>query len=154
MTSAPKGNLVTPVGFDPSGILLPLHTNVNGALLTDGESPSVYRPMPKSGAFDNTALPAGVSWQDAVIVPAGEYWRLTGTAVAYVGTVAGVSLYMYVFDSVTNLYYQSILTVVYAVYYPLTVNILLAPGWKVGCQVGGATLNDDLYIKYFAERVY
>jgi len=133
---------------------VPVLADASGHLLIDGQSPSLLRPSPKSALYLNESLPAGTSDQDAATVPAGEYWRFTFSCVTYSGAVTGVGLYPYVKNLSTTLYYQSVTTVVSGARYPQILDILLGPGWKIGCTVVGATLNNDLYMWYFCERVY
>jgi hypothetical protein len=141
-------------GQDVGAVVRVLRTDASGHLLVDGESPSLYRPLPKSDVFSNLNLPLHNSYQDAVTVPGSEYWRLTTISLQYVGTVVGVILAPYIYNGTNYLYFQWLTPIVSGSIYALVVNMLLSPGWKVGCLVVGATAGDDLYMFYFAERVY
>lgn len=126
----------------------------DGHLLIDGESPSLFRPIPKSGRFSNTSLVAGSSTHTVVTVPASEYWRIAYIVVLYIGTVAGVTLYVDVNNGTTNLRVNDFNPVVSNHAHTSQTNIILPPGGVISVTVTGATLNDDLHVDYFAERIY
>lgn len=133
---------------------LKIKTNSSGNVMIDGDSPSLLRPVCKNGRFTNLALPAGASNQQAVTVPASEYWRLTCVSIRYIGTVAGVTLLIRVTSGAVGLTFYNLLTVVSAQWYTQMVNLLMIPSDILEVAVVGATLNDDLDLVYFAERVY
>ncbi len=150
---APAGNLVTPVVTLPDGSLSGLSGDASGNLIVTGPSPSILTPLPKSVQFTNLNLPAGNSAQLAFTVPAGTKYRLTGTAVSYVGTVAGVVLDSFVQTGASGMIYDVRSPIVSGVFYTIQLNILLDAGWSVQCLVLGATLNDDLTMNVFIEQV-
>lgn len=150
---SPKGLLNTPVGFTPTGLVVPLHLTEEGELLVNGNSPSFLDPIPLSARYSNTALAAGESYPIAYTVPASKIIRMTGISVRYDGTITTVTLLPYVNNGTNYLYLNRINPVVSVQWYPLLVNILLDAGWTIGCGVLNATLNDDMYVNYFIERV-
>lgn len=126
----------------------------SGRVLVDGESPSLLRPEPKSGQYANTNITGGTYFLSAVTVPASQYWRMTGMAVFIGGTVAGVTFYWQVYDGVSNLVFYTQAPPPNSLWVSTFCNILLAPSWQIGLNVVGVTAGDDIYINYFAERVY
>src|SRR5438046_1040056 len=79
-----------------------IKVDASGRLIVDGETPSLFRPTPKTTLFSNTALPAGTSVQTLATVPSGEIWRFTMISMQYVGTVAGVTLRARLNNTVTT----------------------------------------------------
>ena len=102
----PKGNLVTPVAFDPSGYPLALEVDANGYLKvatasagnflvgTHGYVGGAWQKNPilfgySSGLFElisNANLSAGINYLDTSIVPAGWIWIVTHLCMTYAGT--------------------------------------------------------------------
>jgi hypothetical protein len=137
-----------------SGVENVIVDSVTGVVTVDGASPSLLRPISKSDVYINTALAAGTYFDSAVTVPAGETWRFTGMAIAYVGAVTGLSIMHALHNGTYTMVIHSITPVVASRYYDITANILVQPGWKIGVYLAGATLNDTLIATYFAERVF
>lgn len=161
----PKGYLVVPLGFRSDGTIRALELDdsdnlkinlaaTDASLVIDGASPSLLRPIAKSGRYENLALAAGSYFESAVEVPAGETWRLTGLSIYYSGTVTSVILFHSIYDGASLMSFSRISPVVSGVFYFVTTNILIPAGWQIGAYITNATLNNDFICSYFAEQVY
>lgn len=149
----PSGKLVTPVGFDAAGTLLAFLLDSSGRLIVDAPSPSSVRPINEASLFNNLNLPAGLSTQIGVTVPAGELWRLTSVGMQYTGTVAGVVMRLYVYDGANSIIINRVTPVVSLQPYITLISALMSAGWSLRVDVNGATAGDDLSIFWFAERI-
>ncbi len=105
------------------------------------------------GVLNQTALAAGTSTEYAPAVTASQRWRLTNYAVRYVGTVAGVTLKMLTYDGSAPRYFAQHNGLTSNLFYFGHVNIVLEAGWQIGCEVIGATANDDLRFDLHYERI-
>lgn len=143
------------VSIEPgvSPIVSTVEPGTNPIVIT-GQSPSLLKPTPNNGRFDNLSLAAGASVQQALTIPASEYWRLTTFSMRYSGTIAGVTLLARVNSGGTSITFLYVPTVVNNNWYVQLVNILMKPGDILEVAVTGATLNDDLNMCWCAERVY
>lgn len=149
----PAGLLVTPIGFDVSGNVLPLLLGPDGSVLVAGPSPSTLSPINEATAFSNTSLPAGTSVQTAITVPANQIFRVTCFEMHYTGTVAGVTLRGRVNTGLASMAFLYVPVVASDTPYVQVVNFLLSAAWKIEVVVVGATLNDDLFANTFCERI-
>lgn len=145
--------IITQVEPGVSPIVSTVEPGTNPIVIT-GQSPSLLKPTPNNGRFDNLSLAAGASVQQSLTIPASEYWRLTTFSMRYSGTIAGVTLLARVNSGGTSITFLYVPTVVNNNWYVQLVNILMKPGDILEVAVTGATLNDDLNICWCAERVY
>jgi len=164
--ATPKGNLVTPVGFDPSGHPLALEVDASGYLKvctpaaaqglvgTHGFVNAGWQKNPinfgYSGrlaiALTNTDLAAGASALSSLAVPAGWLWVITNLAFFYAGSTpfsvgvrliqGGLDIYLYMQMSPTGW-----------MIYDRQGWWVLKEGDYVSCFVNGAALGDDLYFR-------
>lgn len=126
----------------------------SGRTIIDGESPSLLRPEPKAAQFSNLTLPAGTSTQTVFTVPANQAYKLSAISYMYTGTVAGLTIANAIYTVAAYLYFEVRTPIVNGAWYLTLFNALIQSGYSLVCQVIGATLNDDIYVNYFAERVY
>jgi hypothetical protein len=134
--------------------IIPVAVDANGYLLATYDNPYFLRPAQRNTFFSNLALPAGASFQTIVTVPAGEYWRVTTCTIAYVGTVAGVTINGRGYDGTNSWIVFDRNALTSTQWYPNSFNLILNPAQSFLVQVVGATLNDDLYVSLLAERIY
>lgn len=183
----PKGFLVVPLAFNPSGdiralecdaddnlivsvkeLLSTLTVNVEpgvnpivvqaepGAspIIVDGQSPSIFRPIPKINYYANTSIGAGNTNHDVVTVPASEYWDVNYVSFVYVGTVTGVNLVLRFVDGANDYVLWSQTGITSGASYGINCRILINPGTIIRGTVQNGTLNDDIYIRSFCRRIY
>lgn len=141
-------------GKDSADNVLPLLLDASGRIIVDGESPSLFRPVSISSQFSNIVLPAGNSRQTVFTVPFGQAWRITSYSYIYIGTVVGLTLILGMDNTSTSMYFELKNPVVNSVYYFTVTNILFTAGHKFFVDVLGATLNNDIYVNFFGERIY
>jgi len=161
----PKGNLVTPVAFDPSGYPLALEVDANGYLKvatasadnflvgTHGYVSGAWHKSPISLGYSsivgeriiNTNLPAGNSDINSTAVPEGKIHILTNLAYLYIGNTA-TTLGLGIYRAPTNF-------TIFVTYSPVSARYYDRQGWwvlKAGdlCRLSvfGATAGDDLYL--------
>ena len=104
--AAPKGRLVTPVGFDPSGYPLALEVDADGYLKVSIAAPAAglvgahgyvggaWHKNPIQFGYsdvlnisvENTNIPAGNSYLETLAVPDGCIWVVTNISMVYYGT--------------------------------------------------------------------
>lgn len=102
---------------------------------------------------DNTSLAAGSNNLDTGTVPAGEIWVITNIAIRYDGTVSSVSLTVaLIIDTVLmGIFGQK--PPVSTVWYDRQGWWVLDAGDYIRLEVGGATMNDDAYLRVVGFRV-
>ena len=162
--AVPKGRLVTPVGFDPTGNPLALEVDAAGFLKvvflgaaqglvgTHGYVNAAWYKNPIQFGYsttlgiavDNLSIPAGNSNQNSSAVPAGWIWVITGFQFIYIGTPpAVVQIALSLNGSVIRVYRQ--LTPASGVGYDRQGWWVLKEGDYAQMQIIGGTLNDDIY---------
>ena len=162
--AAPKGKLVTPVAFDPSGYPLALEVDADGHLKVVFTSPAkglvgshgyvggAWQKNPILLGYSdrllisvsNEALAAGYNVLDIDPVPAGWVWVVTHFAIMYGGTSPD-AVDIYICDAATAVF-------IYRQHSPDSWRLYDRQGWWVLREedfiryyVYGATLNDNLY---------
>ena len=163
--AAPKGRLVTPVGFDPSGYpralnldasdrLKVLVDSVTDAITVTGAGDSYLFPTSKVKEYTNLDLPAGNSNQDVLVIPAGETWRIALLSYEYIGTVTNVTLTPYVYAGAVYAYINRRMSVVSGAIYQEVLDVILSGGDTIGVRVTAATLDDNFYGWIIASRIH
>jgi hypothetical protein len=152
LLDAVTGNV--PVNIAASGINVPVNLAASAITLNTSEQTPIYQNITGvRGVLNQTALAAGTSTEYAPAVTASQRWRLTNYAVRYVGTVAGVTLKMLTYDGSAPRYFAQHNGLTSNLFYFNHVNIVLEAGWQIGCEVIGATANDDLRFDLHYERI-
>ena len=163
--AAPKGRLVTPVAFDPSGYpralnldasdrLKILVDNVTNAITVTGAADTYLFPTSRVKKYENLNLPAGNSNQDLLEIPAGETWRIALLSYEYIGTVTSVKLSPYVCVGGVYAFINRCMSVESGAIYQEVLDVILNGGDTMGVRVTGATLNDDFYGWIIASRIH
>ena len=140
--AAPKGNLVTPVGFNPNGRPRALEVDSSDILkMTIGALSSISS---QGIVLSNSSLPAGSSHLLSDAVPSGKIWIVSNLLIRYLGTtatkvyvlmaLAGAFVVVFMQNSPSN-----------GVAYDRQGWWVLQPGDYIRWSVDGATLNDSLY---------
>ena len=161
----PKGLLVVPVAFRADGTIhaLELDTSdrlkviidaVTGNITVDGQSPSIFRPISSPIFYQNLVLAAGTNTLSIYTIPASQGFRLTTWSMAYVGTVAGVTIQGAVVNGADNVRFASQVAPVSGQLFPSVVDVLLTAGMILTANVFGATLNDDFYASIHLQRIF
>jgi len=160
----PRGYLVVPVGFNPSGDIRALELDADDAVLMaiesaakglvgphgwiDGAWQKSPLPFGYSGqakvSWGSTDLPAGASNLDSSPVPAGEVWVITQLSMVYYGTAPSRILMRVVISGDPYTIWQES-SPASAVYYDHQGWWVLAEGDKCRLYVEGATAGDDVY---------
>lgn len=152
LLDAVTGNV--PVNLAASAITLPINLTSSSITLPVAEASPAYKNITGvRGVLNQTALAAGTSTEYAPAVTASQRWRLVNYAVRYVGTVAGVTLKMLTYDGSAPRYFAQYNGLTSNLLYFGHVSIVLEAGWQVGCEVIGATANDDLRFDLHYERI-
>jgi hypothetical protein len=104
-------------------------------------------------ALSNTALAAGTNYLDGAAVPAGEIWWIGRAAIVYSGTVP-TRMLLYPSGLATYLPVLQQLAPVSGQWYLGEVGIYIQVGDFMRLEVTGATLNDDMYLRYAGLKMY
>ena len=170
--AAPKGRLVTPVGFEPGGYPLALEVDADGHLKVVFASPAkglvgshgyvngAWHKNPielgYSGvvAYDlkNTSLAAGTNFLNSPTVPVGQLWVITSLSLKYSGTSpTGVGVDI-VHDGVTIRIYRQVSPASDVVYDRQGYWILNEDDYLEG-YVAGATAGNGLAFSIYGHSI-
>lgn len=105
------------------------------------------------GNYVNSDLAAGTNTISGATVPAGEIWIVEAVSAYYNGTVATVTLRMYVNSSSVDYTLVTITTVVSGIWYPVVGSWSLAPGENLALIIANATIHNSANFRYLARRV-
>ena len=161
----PKGNLVTPVAFDPSGYPLALEVDANGYLKVTQTSPgslavaeygyvnSGWHKNPILYGYSNnvllnaysTNLPAGDSYLNLTAVAAGYINVITNISWQYIGTVP-TSGAVVIFQGANSFGLYKVLSPASGVHYDRQGWWVLKEADYIALFIKGATAGDDAYI--------
>lgn len=130
-----------------------IKVDASGRVVINADNPSYLQPTGIAQTDSNLNLAAGVNVLNGYTVPASQRVQLDGVTVIYVGTVATVALYPFIYDGVNEFYLPSVETVVSLKRNFTAVSIIMEAGWQVRARVINATLNDDLYLTAFVRRI-
>lgn len=125
-----------------------------GRVIVDGESPSLYRPVPKTTFYSNLSLPAAGGQFTALTVPANEFWRLTMTVLQYGGAHAPPTLGAALDTGSGAIYVHYVPAATTGIPYVQICDILLKGADVLSVIISAVNLNDDVFLFYGAERVY
>ncbi len=125
-----------------------------GRVIVDGESPSLFRPVPKTTFYTNGSLPAAGGQFTALTVPANEFWRLTLTTLQYVGAHAPPTLGAALDTGSGAIYMHYVAAATSGIPYVQVCDVLLKGGDVLSVIISAVNLNDDVFLLYAAERVY
>jgi len=159
----PKGYLVVPVGFNPSGDIRALELDADDAVLMaiksaakglvgphgwiDGTWRKAPMPFGISGTvfrnWSNTNLPAGAVDLDDIVVPAGECWVITTFSMRYIGTPP-TQLRMIVMTSGGGVIIREEKSVTSNQIYSLQCQLVMAPGDYLRVSTLDATAGDSM----------
>ncbi len=150
-------------GVTSAGVMVPIRVDANGLIdiQSKGWIASAWQKNPLlfgySGqiliADTNTSLAAGNNTIDSSAVPAGEIWVITNCAIAYSGTVAGVTMSAQLLDAATGYTLYGVLAVTSGLFVDRQGWWVLIPGNKLRLSITGATLNDDGFLRATGFRV-
>ena len=162
--AAPKGKLVTPVAFDPSGYPLALEVDTDGHLKVVFTSPAkglvgshgyvggAWQKNPILFGYsdrlliniNNEALAAGNNALDVDPVPAGWLWVVTNFVIMYAGT-SPTCIDVFICNAATYVFLYRQRSPVSWAAYDRQGWWVLKEGDFIRYSVNGATLNDNLY---------
>ena len=140
--------IVCATGVDGAAVRRDLLLSTTGRMLIDpGGADKLWSYDSAYADFQsNTALPAGNSTLALTAIPAGKVGVIHQVAINYSGTVAGVSLEIYIINPSGTSVCQQIKPVESARWNFKEVEIILEPLGYIRGVVYGATLNDDLFL--------
>jgi len=168
----PRGYLVVPVGFDPSGDIRALELDADDAVLMAFESAAkglVGTHGWIGGAWQKSPLPIGYSGADganvedtnlsagavtvlSAAVPSGEFWLVSNLCFRYVGTspaevlvlanIGGVNRILWAQDAPES-----------GAWYDKQGQWVIPPEGRIGGYIIGATAGDDFRLDFIYTRV-
>ncbi len=130
-----------------------LKVDSSGRITITADNPSYWQPTGGLATVTNTNLAGGTNTIDLYTIPTSQRAIINVVSLYYVGTVAGLILYLQVDRSGTVYYIDSNKAVVSAKFYPFFVDFVLEAGDKVQCAIGGATAGDDFIGNVFYRRI-
>lgn len=152
--SAPKGNLVTPVGFRSDGTIHGLELDTSDRLRVVSEV-SGTPPSPRLTHYENLSLAAGTNNLAVVTPPAGEVWKISFFNTYYIGTMTNVVLQLALVQAAVEFRAVTFLNpLVSGTPYQSAIDMIIDSTVTVRLNVYAATLNDDVYFNLFGYRVY
>lgn len=139
----PITGTLTIQGADSGAIARTIRTDTTGHILVDAEENTFLHPVGGVASVTNLSLAAGSNALTLFTVPASQRYQLSTVAMAYTGTVAGVTLQAIIVRSAVNYYIADKRGIASANVYPFPFNIIMEAGDVLNVAISGATLNDD-----------
>jgi len=138
-------NPVTVQGKDGGAVVRILLTDVDGKLIVNGGTPSIFHPLPVGAVKDNLNLPVGTSSQTIFTAPANQTFEIYAVTLQYIGTVAAVVLFLVFSIGGVLTTYNKVSPPVSSTLYVFNMDVKISNGDYVYCYVTGATAGDDFH---------